>query len=53
MELLKVNHVITAIKSMLTGLVEIEVITDLEARSLLPLLVLHTIRNQNIDIEGV
>ena len=53
MELLNVNHVTTAIKSMLTGLVEAAVITDLEARSLLPLLVLHTIRNQNIDIEGV
>ena len=51
MELLLVNHVITAIKSMLTGLVDAEVITDPEARALLPLLVLHAIRNDNIDIE--
>lgn len=52
MELLLVNHVITAVKSMLTGLVEAEVITDPEARELLPLLVLHAIRYDSIEIGG-
>jgi len=51
MELLKVNHVITAVKAMLKSLVEADVIGVEEARSLLPLLVLHAIRNDNIDIE--
>jgi hypothetical protein len=53
MELLLVNHVITATHTMLMGLVQAEVITGENARDLLPLLVLHAIRNQNIDIEGV
>lgn len=50
MKLLKVNHVITGIKGMLTDLVDNGVISDPEARSLLSPLVLHTIRHDNIDI---
>jgi hypothetical protein len=53
MELTKVNHVITAVKSMLKGLVEAEVIGIEEAKSLLPVIVLHAIRNQSITVEGV
>ena len=53
MKLLQVNHVITATKEMLVTLIMAEVITVEEAKSLLPLLVLHAIRNQNIDVEGV
>ena len=51
MELTKVNHVITAVKGMLTTLVDAEVIDGDEAKSLLPPLVLHTIRNDSIEID--
>ena len=53
MELSKVNHVITAVKSMLQGLVDADVISGAEAQSLLPVIVLHAIRYDSIDIEGV
>jgi len=51
MELSKVNHVITAIVSMLNGLREAGVINYDQVNILLPVIVLHAIRNDNIDIE--
>lgn len=51
MKLSKINHIITAVKGMLTGLVDADVIGGDEAKSLLPLLVLHAIRHDNIDTE--
>lgn len=52
MELAKVNHVITAVKSMLQGLVDTDVISGAEAQSLLPGLVLHVIRYDTIEMEA-
>jgi len=51
MKLGKVNHIITAVKSMLKPLVQSEVLSGDEAKDLLTVLVLHTIRNDNIDTE--
>lgn len=51
MKLLRINHIITAVKGMLTLLVDADIIGGDEAKSLLPLLVLHAIRNDNIDID--
>ena len=51
MELSKVNHVITQTNSMLWDLVDASIINDQDQRNLLPLLVLHAIRNDNIDID--
>lgn len=53
MELVKVNHVITAVKSMLNGLVQENVITGEQAGNLLTPLVLKAIEYDSIDIEGV
>jgi len=51
MELVKVNHVITQTKAMLDTLLQGPIITGEEAHDLLIVLVLHAIRNDNIDIE--
>ncbi len=51
MELLKVNHVITSVKAMLQVLVDDAVIEGIDAKNLLPVLVLHAIKNDSIDIE--
>lgn len=51
MELSKINHAITQIKEMLKGLVQIDVISIDEAKNLLTPLVLHAIRNDNIDVD--
>ena len=51
MELSRVNHVITAIIGMLTDLVDQGVIGHAQKDVLLPLLVLHAIRNDSIVIE--
>jgi len=51
LKILLVNHVITAVKAMLVHLVETEVITDLESRELLPVIVLHAIKDDSIEID--
>lgn len=53
MEIIKVNHVITAVNSMLQDLVDRGVIEDPDKRNLMPGIVLHAIRNDSIEIEGV
>lgn len=53
MELLLVNHVITAVKGMLQGLVDTDVLTGAEAQALLPVLVIHAIQYDTIEIVGV
>jgi len=53
MELIKVNHVTTAVNEMLKNLVEAEAIEEMDRRNLLPVIVLHAIRNDSIDIEGL
>lgn len=52
MELAKVNHVITAVKGMLQGLVDTDVISGNDSINLLPVIVKHVIRNDSIDIGG-
>ncbi|MEE8341925.1 MAG: hypothetical protein V3R52_07495 [Candidatus Neomarinimicrobiota bacterium] len=51
MELAKVNHAITQTNNMLKSLVDISVIEEQDRRNLLPVLVKHAIRNENIDID--
>ncbi len=52
MELLKVNHVITAVNDMLKNLVDTGVIEDVDRKNLLPVITLHAIRHDTIEIEG-
>ncbi len=51
MELIKVNHVITAVNGMLQNLVMAEVIEEQDRRNLLAPVVLHAIRYDTIEIE--
>lgn len=50
MDIAKVNHVITAVKSVLNPLVHSNILTGDEAKDLLVVLVLHVIRNDSIEI---
>lgn len=53
MELLKVNHVITAVRAMLDNLVTQGIIDDQDRRNLLPMVTLQVIKNESIDVGEV
>ncbi len=52
MELLKVNHVITAVNVMLQGLADADVISGVDRANLLPVIVKHVIKNDTVEVEG-
>ncbi len=53
MDLVKVNHVITAVKGMLQNLVDNNVISGGDSANLLPVIVKHVVRHDTIEIEGL
>lgn len=51
MKIILVNHIITAVKAMLTPLVQSSTLSGDEAKDLLVVIVLHAIKNDTIELE--
>ncbi len=51
MELIKVNHAITAINEMLENLVDTEVISGADRANLLPVVLELSMKNETIDLD--